>query len=142
MMRSILAAFAFLLAFFSAPGAAQAKVQVEVDVGSQTMAVYVQGQLRHTWRVSTGRRGYETPGGSYRAKRIEQEWYSTLYDDAPMPHSVFFKGGYAIHGTYDVKRLGRPASHGCVRLAPGNAARLYNLVARFGLQNTRISINR
>ncbi|MEQ1652896.1 MAG: L,D-transpeptidase [Hyphomicrobium sp.] len=142
MMRSVLAAVAFVLAFVSAPGAAQAKVQVEVDVGSQTMAVYVQGQLRHTWRVSTGRRGYETPGGSYRAKRIEQEWYSTLYDDAPMPHSVFFKGGYAIHGTYDVKRLGRPASHGCVRLAPGNAARLYNLVARFGLQNTRISINR
>ncbi|NOT71097.1 MAG: L,D-transpeptidase [Hyphomicrobium sp.] len=140
-MRKVLASIAVMLALLGVPRTALANVQVEVDVGSQTMEVYVRGQLRHTWKVSTGRRGYETPGGSYRAKRIEAEWYSTLYDDAPMPHAVFFKGGYAIHGTYDVKRLGRPASHGCVRLAPGNAARLYNLVARHGLKSTSISIN-
>ena len=100
------------------------------------------GQLKHTWPVSTGRRGYETPGGNYRAKRLEQEWYSTLYDDAPMPHAVFFNGGYAIHGTYDAKRLGRRASHGCVRLAPGNAARLF--AAGFAVrafEDTEISIN-
>ncbi len=135
------AAFAITLAIAAAPSAALANVQVEVDVGSQTMEVYVRGQLKHTWPVSTGRRGYETPGGSYRAKRLEEEWYSTLYDDAPMPHAVFFNGGYAIHGTYDVKRLGRKASHGCVRLAPGNAARLFTLVERYGLSKTRISIN-
>ncbi|MEQ1670640.1 MAG: L,D-transpeptidase [Hyphomicrobium sp.] len=140
-MRKVLASIAVMLALLGVPRTALANVQVEVDVGSQTMEVYVRGQLRHTWKVSTGRRGYETPGGSYRAKRIEAEWYSTLYDDAPMPHAVFFKGGYAIHGTYDVKRLGRPASHGCVRLAPTNAARLYNLVARHGLKSTSISIN-
>jgi lipoprotein-anchoring transpeptidase ErfK/SrfK len=130
-----------LLAIAGAPGVARANVQVEVDVGSQTMEVYVNGHLRHTWRVSIGRNGYETPSGEFSAKRMEEEWYSKQYDDAPMPHAVFFNGGYAIHGTYDVKRLGRPASHGCVRLSPGNAARLYNLVEAHGLRHTRISIN-
>ena len=105
------------------------------------MEVYVHGRLKHSWRVSTGRRGYETPGGSYSAKRLEREWYSTQYDDAPMPHAIFFRGGYATHGTYETKRLGRPASHGCVRLAPGNAARLYNLVEAMGRKRTRISVN-
>jgi lipoprotein-anchoring transpeptidase ErfK/SrfK len=140
-MRGFLFSIAMLLAVAIAPGAARANVQVEVDVGSQTMEVYVNGRLRHTWRVSTGRDGYETPGGEFSVKRMEEEWYSKEYDDAPMPHAVFFNGGYAIHGTYDTKRLGRPASHGCVRLAPGNAARLYNLVEQHGAGHTRISIN-
>lgn len=140
-MRGFQFSIAMLLAVAIAPGVARANVQVEVDVGSQTMEVYVNGHLRHTWRVSTGRDGYETPGGEYSVKRMEEEWYSKEYDDAPMPHAVFFNGGYAIHGTYDTKRLGRPASHGCVRLAPGNAARLYNLVEQHGAGHTRISIN-
>jgi lipoprotein-anchoring transpeptidase ErfK/SrfK len=118
-----------------------AGVAVEIDVGSQTMEVYVNGNLRHAWKVSTGRRGYTTPGGSYSVKRLEADWYSREYDDAPMPHAIFFSGGYAIHGTYDTKRLGRPASHGCVRLAPGNAAKLFHLVSRQGRAKTRISIN-
>jgi lipoprotein-anchoring transpeptidase ErfK/SrfK len=140
-MRGFLFSIAMLLAVAIAPGVARANVQVEVDVGSQTMEVYVNGGLRYTWRVSTGRDGYETPGGEYSVKRMEEEWYSKEYDDAPMPYAVFFNGGYAIHGTYDVKRLGRPASHGCVRLAPGNAARLFNLVEQHGAGHTRISIN-
>lgn len=139
MRRAVLFFLGLFLVACSAPQA-HASVQVKVDVRSQTMAVYVSGQHRHTWHVSTGRRGYTTPGGSYRAKRIERTWYSTIYDGAPMPHAVFFKGGYAIHGTYDTKNLGRRASHGCVRLAPGNAAKLYSLVSRYGVQNTRISI--
>ena len=140
-MRGFVFGLVTALALACAPGGALANVQVEVDVGSQTMEVYVNGQLRHTWRVSTGRNGYETPGGNYSVKRMEEEWYSKEYDDAPMPHAVFFSGGYAIHGTYDVKRLGRPASHGCVRLAPSNAARLFSLVERHGPRSTRISIN-
>jgi lipoprotein-anchoring transpeptidase ErfK/SrfK len=140
-MRGFLMAIVMAIAVAGSPGVAKANVQVEVDVGSQTMEVYVNGRLRHTWRVSTGRDGYETPGGDFRAQRIEEEWYSKQYDDAPMPHAVFFNGGYAIHGTYDTRRLGRPASHGCVRLSPGNAARLYNLVEAQGLSRTRISIN-
>ena len=140
-MRGLLASLAAFVLLAVVPSAARANVQVEVDVGSQTMEVYVNGHLRHTWKVSTGRDGYETPGGEYSVKRMEEEWYSKEYDDAPMPHAVFFNGGYAIHGTYDVKRLGRPASHGCIRLSPGNAARLFDLVEQVGPRNTRISIN-
>lgn len=140
MNAAVVFAVSLLLIAHSAPKA-HASVHARVDVASQTMAVYVGGYHRHTWRVSTGRRGYGTPGGTYRAKRLERTWYSTIYDGAPMPHAVFFKGGYAIHGTYDVKNLGRRASHGCVRLAPGNAAQLFNLVSRYGLRNTRISID-
>lgn len=125
--------------FVSSP--AMARIDVEVDVGSQTMEVYVNGNHKYTWRVSTGRSGYETPGGSYRAKRLEEEWYSTQYDDAPMPHAIFFNGGYAIHGTGHTKWLGRRASHGCVRLSPGNAQRLFSLVENYGLKRTRITIN-
>ena len=134
-------ALAVALAMATVPTQANANVDIEIDVGSQTMEVYVQGKLRHTWRVSTGRNGYETPGGTYSPKRLEEEWYSTEYDDAPMPHAIFFAGGYAIHGTYDTKHLGRPASHGCVRLAPGNAAKLFSLVESIGPRRTRISIN-
>jgi lipoprotein-anchoring transpeptidase ErfK/SrfK len=141
MTRGKNAAFAVLALMAVLPRTASAGVTVEIDVGSQTMEVYVDGDLRHEWRVSTGRRGHETPGGSYGVKRLEAEWYSREYDDAPMPHAIFFRGGYAIHGTYDTKRLGSRASHGCVRLAPGNAAKLFNLVSRQGRGNTRISIN-
>lgn len=132
---------ALALLVWIAPVAAQAGVQVEIDVGSQTMDVYVDGLLRHSWPVSTGRRGYATPSGMFSVKRMEEEWYSKEYDDALMPHAIFFAGGYAIHGTYETRRLGRPASHGCVRLSPGNAARLYNLVERHGARSTRISIS-
>lgn len=139
-MRAIVSIVFGLLAIVSVSDRAHASVKVRVDVGLQTMAVYVGGQHRYTWHVSTGRRGYGTPGGSFRGTRMERQWYSRKYDMAPMPHAVFFKGGYAIHGTYDVKNLGRRASHGCVRLAPGNAAHLFNLVSRYGLRNTSISI--
>ncbi len=117
-----------------------ASVRVQISRGSQTMRVYVGGRLRHHWRVSTGRRGYGTPSGTYSPKRMHRMWYSRKYDNSPMPHSIFFRGGYAIHGTNYVSRLGRRASHGCIRLAPSNAARLYRLVKRYGSRNTRISI--
>jgi lipoprotein-anchoring transpeptidase ErfK/SrfK len=127
-------------------GGAQAKrtdggLQVLVDVGGQSMEVYVDGQLRHRWAVSTGRDGYDTPGGTFRPQRLEREWYSRQYDNAPMPHAVFFSGGYAIHGTNETRRLGRQASHGCIRLSPGNAARLFSMVQEHGPRRTRIVID-
>ncbi len=139
-MRAYFALAIGLLALACLPDRAHASVQARVDVRSQTMAVFVGGQHRYTWYVSTGRRGFGTPGGTYSGKRMERQWYSRKYDMAPMPHAIFFKGGYAIHGTTDVRNLGRRASHGCVRLAPGHAAHFYNLVARYGLSNTRILI--
>lgn len=118
----------------------QQGVHVRVNVALQTMDVYVDGELQHHWRVSTGRDGFETPGGVYRPQRLEREWYSKQYDDAPMPNAVFFNAGYAIHGTNEVRRLGRQASHGCVRLHPENAEELFDLVEERGARNTRIEI--
>ncbi|MEM9028754.1 MAG: L,D-transpeptidase [Pseudomonadota bacterium] len=121
-------------------GAAQAGVSVDVSIATQTMEVYVNGRLRHVWRISSGRRGYRTPHGVYRPKRLVRMHYSRKYHFSPMPCSIFFRGGYAIHGTKAVRRLGRPASHGCLRLRTRNACRLYNLVRRFGPRRTRIAI--
>jgi lipoprotein-anchoring transpeptidase ErfK/SrfK len=117
-----------------------AKVVAQIDLSSQRMTVKVNGKTQYRWKVSTGRRGYSTPSGTYRPQRLERSWYSRKYDMAPMPYSIFFHGGYAIHGTTSTGRLGRRASHGCVRLHPGNAARLFNLVRRYGMGNTRVVI--
>lgn len=118
----------------------QQGVHVKVNVARQTMDVYVDGELQHHWRVSTGRGGFETPNGVYRPQRLEREWYSKQYNDAPMPNAVFFNAGYAIHGTNEVGRLGRQASHGCVRLHPEHAEELFDLVEERGARNTRIEI--
>ncbi|HET9538413.1 MAG TPA: L,D-transpeptidase [Mesorhizobium sp.] len=111
-----------------------------IDVANQTMTVSRHGRVIYTWNVSTARRGYVTPRGTYRPTRLHRMWYSRKYDMSPMPYSVFFRGGYAIHGTGYVKQLGRPASHGCVRLATANAARFYSLVKQVGPGNTRIVV--
>lgn len=117
-----------------------ASVRVSVDISSQRMHVYVNGALRHVWKVSTGRGRYRTPTGTYSPQRMHRRYYSRKYHGSPMPHSIFFRGGYAIHGTNHYRALGRRASHGCVRLSRGNAARLFSLVRRHGPRRTRISI--
>jgi lipoprotein-anchoring transpeptidase ErfK/SrfK len=96
--------------------------------------------VARNWAVSTGKAGHYTPRGAYRPQRMATMWRSRKYDNAPMPYSVFFTGGYAVHGTNHVKALGRPASHGCVRLQTKNAARFYALIERAGRKNTRIVI--
>ena len=88
--------------------------------------------LAYVWAVSTARRGYRTPPGNNYVQRMVRMWYSRKYDMSPMPHSLFFYGGYAIHGTGAIRQLGRPASHGCVRLHPANARALYPLVGSYG----------
>jgi lipoprotein-anchoring transpeptidase ErfK/SrfK len=137
------ALFALVLSFSAvAPAPASAATLVaRIDISAQRMTVLVNGVPRYTWLVSTARRGYITPVGSFRPFRMERVYYSKKYDNAPMPHAVFFYGGYAVHGTYSVGSLGRPASHGCVRLAPGNAATLYSLVAQYGPGNSRIVVS-
>ena len=96
------------------------------------MTVLMDGAAIHSWPVSTARSGYETPAGSYNVQRMERMWRSRKYSMAPMPHALFFEGGLAIHGTSAVGQLGRPASHGCVRLSPSNARRLFELVRQHG----------
>jgi lipoprotein-anchoring transpeptidase ErfK/SrfK len=140
--RAVLSAFAGLMmgaAVLAAP--ASASVNVHIDISSQTMSVNVDGSHYASWRVSTARSGYYTPRGSFRVSHLARMHYSRKYDNSPMPYSVFFRGGYAIHGTGAVRSLGRPASHGCVRLHPSNAAALFSLVKRYGSRNTRITIS-
>ena len=119
--------------------AARADVLIRVDKAAQIMTVTVDGAQRYAWPVSTGMAGYDTPAGEFQPFRMERDHFSREWDDAPMPHSIFFtQEGHAIHGSYDVKHLGRPASHGCVRLAPKNAATLYALVRHQKMANTRV----
>ena len=121
-MRFTFVALAGLMLF--AGHSAQAKVDITVDKNSQMMTVAVDGVERYHWPVSTGIPSRETPNGSFRAFRMEEDHYSKEFDDAPMPHSIFFtKIGHAIHGTDSEGRLGSPASHGCVRLSKAHATR-------------------
>lgn len=115
-------------ALFASLTTAGAGVVVTVDKTAQQLTVEVDGFTRYQWPVSTARWGYRTPNGSYRPQWLARKWFSRKYDWSPMPYSIFFNGGYAIHGSYEIKRLGRPASHGCIRLHPKNAAVLFALV--------------
>lgn len=128
--------------FFTINIAQAGRVQVKIDISSQKMYVSVNGIRHHSWAVSTARRGYRTPIGSFKPTRMHRRYFSKKYYNSPMPHSIFFYGGYAIHGTNAVKRLGRPASHGCIRLHPNNARKLFALVKANGPRNTHIRIQR
>lgn len=142
MRRVIMAALAALsVSIYSAPASA-ANLVAQISLSQQQMTVSENGIVRYRWKVSTARKGYVTPQGSWSAKWLSRNHRSRKYDNAPMPYAVFFNGGYAVHATYDLKRLGRPASHGCVRLHPENAAEFFSLAQGVGLQNTRIVITR
>ncbi len=118
----------------------RADVVARVDLSSQTMHVTVNGRTYARWKISSGRKGYRTPTGTWRAKWTKRMHYSSKYDWSPMPYSVFYNRGYAVHGTNYVRRLGRPASHGCIRLHTANARKFYNLVKRHGRRNTLIKV--
>ena len=147
-MKKLLALFAGLILMACvAAGVNQAtaktspaEVEIFVDISNQTMTVDVDGWTYGRWKVSTARDGYYTPRGSWRPFMLKKMHYSRKYDNSPMPNSIFFLGGYAIHATYYINQLGRPASHGCIRLHPQNAAKLYSLVQKHGLGATRITI--
>ncbi|MFD1331701.1 L,D-transpeptidase [Methylopila musalis] len=139
MLKRVLACAA-LAGGLAAAVPAEATVVAQISLSQQRMDVVVNGARAYSWPVSTARRGYVTPTGSYRPTRTARMWYSRKYDMSPMPYSVFFRGGYAIHGTTYVRSLGRPASHGCVRLHTANAAILYNLVQKKGFGAARVVI--
>jgi L,D-transpeptidase catalytic domain len=118
-----------------------ASLDITINKVSQKMTVRVDGDIEYVWPVSTGAPGYDTPSGKFRPFRMEAEHFSAEWDNAPMPNSIFFTGeGHAIHGSQYTKSLGRRASHGCVRLAPSNAAKLYALVQKNGMKNTSVAI--
>jgi L,D-transpeptidase catalytic domain len=133
--------FAAALALSSA-APASAKILITIDQSTQHMTVSVDGEARYSWPVSTGRAGYGTPDGTFRPNRMELSHFSRRFDNAPMPHSIFFTAeGHAIHGSLDVGHLGSAASHGCVRLSPANATTLYALVQAEGMGNTTVRIS-
>jgi hypothetical protein len=133
-MRAILGACALCCGIFSMPEA-DASVLINIDLSSQTM--HVSSDMgSYDWRISTARSGYRTPRGTYRPYQLQRTHFSHKYHMSPMPYSIFFAGGYAIHGTYETASLGRPVSHGCIRLAPGNAARLFRMVQVEGAEIT------
>jgi lipoprotein-anchoring transpeptidase ErfK/SrfK len=118
------------------------QILINIDKSRQEMTVFVDGVEQYTWPVSTGRPGYSTPSGTYTPTSMNEVWYSKQWDNSPMPHSIFFmKDGHAIHGTHEVKNLGKPVSHGCVRISPENAATLYALVEKNGMPNTQVALS-
>jgi L,D-transpeptidase catalytic domain len=136
--RSLIVAGALIL---SSASAWALKVDITVNKGTQRMTVRIDGVEEYVWLVSTGAGQYDTPTGNYHIFRMEKEHFSKEWDDAPMPYSMFFTGeGHAIHGSYHIKRLGTKASHGCVRLAPENAAILFDLVQKAGYKNSTVNI--
>lgn len=134
MRTSLLSSCALLSALFAAPEA-EAAVSIHIDLSTQTMHVSGNGGS-YSWPISTARPGYRTPRGVFHSQGLQLMHYSKKYDMSPMPHSIFFAGGYAIHGTYETRSLGRPASHGCVRLSPAHAAILYQMVRAEGARIT------
>jgi lipoprotein-anchoring transpeptidase ErfK/SrfK len=137
MFRRILACALFTL--LASPALA-ANISITVDISTQTMSVAVDGVPTYDFDVSTGRKGHATPTGRYGVERMYRKYNSIKYDNAPMPYAIFFHGGYAIHGTTDIKHLGRIASHGCVRLHPENARLLFDLVNEAGSGHTSIRV--
>jgi len=131
---------AALGALFYLPAPAQAELVVTISKSQQRLAVVVDGEVTYRWPVSTGRRGFETPTGTFHPIRLERHWYSRQYENSPMPWSMFFYRGYAMHGTVETYNLGNAASHGCVRLRPDNAQVLYSLVRKHGFNQTKIVV--
>src|SRR6201986_4534844 len=129
-----------VLAWCLSIGGAEAKLDILVDKATQRMLVIQDGYVRYMWPISTGRDSMQTPNGVYAPQRLERNWFSSAYYDSPMPFSIFFHNGYAIHGSYAIDRLGGPASHGCVRLHPHHAAILFDLVQQEGPGRTTIEI--
>jgi lipoprotein-anchoring transpeptidase ErfK/SrfK len=137
-MNRIAVGLLVAMSVFALSGAARADIVVRVDKSSQRMSVIVNGEHRYTWAVSTG--VYGTPSGTFRPQSLARYHRSTIYNNAPMPYSIFYDGNFAIHGTTHISQLGGRASKGCIRLHPSNAAILFAMVQKEGVGNTRISI--
>lgn len=139
-MRLFALTFALVCSLFAFLQPASAAVEARINLGTQRMVVTIDGVKAGEYVVSTGKKGYRTPTGEYKPTRMHKKYYSRKYYNSPMPNSIFFNGGIAVHGTYETARLGKPASHGCVRMAPRDAATLFALVQTHGMSNSRIVV--
>ncbi len=144
MRPAVYLAASLLAAMLALPLAspAHANIVVVIDKSTQRMSVSVDGTQRYEWPVSTGRPGYDTPNGTFKPNRMDADHLSQEWDNAPMPHTIFFDlNGHAIHGFSDVKHLGLAVSHGCVRLSPDHAATLFDLVKAEGMGETKVVVS-
>ncbi|MER2606563.1 MAG: L,D-transpeptidase [Siculibacillus sp.] len=139
-MRIFALALVVLCGLLGLANPASAAVEARISIASQKMEVIVDGVRAGEYVVSTGKRGHWTPKGEFKAQRMHKKYWSRKYHNAPMPNSIFFNGGIAVHGTTEIARLGRPASHGCVRMHPQHAAVLFELVRQHGMQNARFVV--
>src|ERR1700724_1365937 len=139
-MRRRVVILAAALAWLTGIESAEARLDILVDKATQRMLVIQNGYMRYIWPVPTGRDETATPNGVYAPQRLERNWFSSAYYDSPMPFSIFFHHGYAIHGSYAIDRLGGPASDGCGRLHPHHAAILFDLVQQEGPARTTIEV--
>ncbi len=140
MPRLLLSLFSVIFLSFAAIPAQADRLVARVSISNQVMHVYHHGQLLYEWPVSTARQGKVTPTGTWRPQILSRHHRSSLYNNAPMPFAVFYSGNYAIHGTYEVNRLGRPASAGCVRLHNDNARKFFDMVRAEGMGQTRVIV--
>jgi lipoprotein-anchoring transpeptidase ErfK/SrfK len=141
-MRAIAFAFACLVTLASPMMAMAERVEVRVSISRQMMEVFHEGRKLYEWPVSTAKQGKITPSGSWTPEFLSRNHRSSLYNNAPMPWAIFYDGNYAVHGTDQIKRLGRPASNGCVRLHPDHAKILFRMVKAEGMENTRVTVFR
>lgn len=146
--RQVLLSGVFVAGLAATPAEAAITIEIldpivvaHINKSAQRMQVTIDGKPVYTWKISTGARGYSTPVGEYVPYRMHKMWRSRQYDNAPMPHSVFFHKGYAVHGTTSISRLGRRASHGCVRLHPANAKTFFDLILKHGRARTQITVS-
>jgi len=139
-MRAVMRVFWSVVLVFWASVLQASSLTAYVDLSDQRMTVMRDGYRLYDWPISSGRNGYRTPVGQYTAQWLSKHHRSRKYNNAPMPHAIFFRGGYAIHGTNELSRLGRPASHGCIRLHPDHAALLFRMTEEAGKENMRVVI--
>lgn len=139
-MRFFALTFVLICGLLGLAAPAQAAVEARIHIASQRMEVIIDGARAGEYVISTGKKGHRTPMGVYKPERMHKTYYSRKYHNSPMPNSIFFNGGIAVHGTYEVARLGSPASHGCVRMSPRDAAQLFGLVQSHGMHNARIVV--
>lgn len=99
--------------------------EIRIFLDRQYFGAYEKGRLLFWGPVSSGRKTYRTPPGKFFVNYKQRHKLSIKYDNAPMPFSINFYGGYFMH---QQSLPGYPASHGCVRLLMTDAERLFNWV--------------
>ena len=116
------------------------EVEVTVDISDQRLSLVVDGVQTGYYKISTGLGRHWTPTGSFPPKWLNRHHRSSIYNNAPMPYAVFFNGNIALHGTNHIRKLGRPASKGCVRMHPSDARKIFNLIHRRGRDKVQITV--